>query len=152
MVIIGEDGKTHINIYSKGKTELGQFLSNFKYCQTRTPDGIFCSIEGYWYWLSTGDERLRHLYGVAAKKLGKSLPRVKKDEAEFRRKIELACWQKIHSMPEMLNQFKQSTLPFAHYYEYDGYRKDAGFEWLVRMWECFRAHIKNGYKEVSWGS
>jgi hypothetical protein len=146
MIIIGEDGKTHINIYSKGKTELGRFLSNFAYCQVITPDGLFSSIEGYWYWLSTGHEHLRKLHGYSAKKFGKSLPRQKTDIVKFWRAIETACWNKIHSQPYQLGLFKQSTLPFAHYYEYSGHRKDAGHDWLVNMWEVFRTHIKNNYK------
>jgi len=30
-MIEGIDGETHINIYSKGKTEIGRWLSNFSY-------------------------------------------------------------------------------------------------------------------------
>jgi hypothetical protein len=29
--MVEQDGTTHINIYSKGKTELGRFLTNFAY-------------------------------------------------------------------------------------------------------------------------
>jgi hypothetical protein len=36
-----DDGKTHINVYSKGLTELGQFLSNFAEAPAQTPDGEF---------------------------------------------------------------------------------------------------------------
>jgi hypothetical protein len=43
-----DDGITHINIYSKGKTELGRWLSNFTYHPIETEDGKFDSVEGYW--------------------------------------------------------------------------------------------------------
>jgi hypothetical protein len=46
-----KDGIEHINIYSKGRTALGIFLSNFTQCDLETEDGEFSSIEGYWYWL-----------------------------------------------------------------------------------------------------
>ena len=41
------DGVDHINIYSKGLTELGRFLSNFEHILITTEDGDFNSIEGY---------------------------------------------------------------------------------------------------------
>jgi len=52
MIIEGVDGVTHVNIYSKAKTELGRWLSNFAYAPIRiTGHGRFASIEAYWYWL-----------------------------------------------------------------------------------------------------
>lgn len=46
------DGVTHINIYSKGKTQLGRVASNFAYFPFEIPnDGRFSSVEGYWHWL-----------------------------------------------------------------------------------------------------
>ena len=45
------DGITHINVYSKGKTTLGRWLTNFAHTPIDTIDGHFESIEGYWYWL-----------------------------------------------------------------------------------------------------
>ena len=34
-----DDGITHINIYSQGKTQLGRFLSNFEPSPIETEDG-----------------------------------------------------------------------------------------------------------------
>jgi len=48
-----KDGIDHINLYSRGHTELGQYLSNFAYTPIQTEDGRFNSIEAYWYWLNT---------------------------------------------------------------------------------------------------
>ena len=61
-----EDGITHINICSKGKTELGRLLSNFAH----TPfwlqgAGRFESVEGYWFWLGTEVDKAKvsvHVY------------------------------------------------------------------------------------------
>ena len=50
MIIEGIDGMTHINVYSKGKTEIGRWLSNFAYSPIDLGnEGYFSSIEGYWY-------------------------------------------------------------------------------------------------------
>jgi len=140
------DGVDHINIYSKGSTELGRFLSNFTHCPIIIADGPFASIEGYWYWIGSGDERLRTLYGYNAKKVGKKLPRTQiLTEEAFHSKIRDACWIKVHSQQSMLTTFTQSTLPFTHYYAYGNKVIDAGYRWLVEMWEQYRAYIKNNY-------
>lgn len=141
-----QDGITHINIYSAGKTVLGKFLSNFTYSPITTDDdGHFDSVEGYWYWLSNRNDVMHAVHGYNAKKIGKSYPRiVQLTEEEFQKKIISACWIKIHSNPHMLSLFKDSTLPFAHYYVFNGFVKDAGYKWITDMWELFRTHIQSG--------
>ena len=90
----GLDGEDHINIYSKGKTEIGRWLSNFSHTEIITEDGKFSSIEGYWYWLTTKDERLRTLIGWAAKDLGKRCEKIKSyEDEEFKLKV---CKKKLH--------------------------------------------------------
>lgn len=116
------DGIDHINVYSKGKTELGRFLSNFQHWWIDTEDGAFASIEGYWYWLSTKDERLRDLAGYEAKKLGREL-RGKDwvEDPEFKRKILAAIDEKLSVMPTSVwAAIKDNNLPLAHYYNYKG--------------------------------
>jgi len=141
------DGSTHINIYSKASTELGRFLTNFALSSITIEDGNFKSIEGYWYWLGTHNEQLRTLYGFKAKQFGKSLTRViKLTEDVFRKKIQEACWIKLHSSQKYLTLFKNSSLPFTHYYVFGTKVHDAGYEWLIYMWEYYRTYIKNGYK------
>lgn len=132
-----EDGVTHINVYSQGRTELGRMLSNFAYSPITTADGDFASIEGYWYWLSTeeatpGREQLRELSGFDAKKRGRKL-----QSPDFvpdlwsRRKIRLAIWLKIQANLSLRNRLAQSVLPFAHYYVYGGEAHEAGWEWII---------------------
>lgn len=115
-----EDGTTHINIYSKGKTLLGRFLSNFSYAPFNNgTDGSFYSIEGYWYWLSTKDDKLRTLIGYDAKSYGQAI--CGKDwpiDEEFKTKIKTAIERKIFYNHEMYNNFIDSKLPFSHYYVY----------------------------------
>jgi acetylornithine/succinyldiaminopimelate/putrescine aminotransferase len=143
-----QDGNTHINIYSMGGTSLGRFLTNFAYSPIMTEDGHFVSIEGYWYWLSNRSETMRTVSGYNAKKTGRLHPKtVQLTEQEFQRKIREACWIKIHSNQHVLKAFKNSTLPFTHYYVFsNGFVKDAGYKWIVDMWELCRTFIKNGYK------
>lgn len=142
-----QDGNTHINIFSRGKTELGRFLSNFAHSPITTEDGPFMSVEGYWYWLSNRNEQMRNVSGWNAKKTGRTYPKtIQLTEQEFQRKIREACWIKIHSNRHMLEVFKVSTLPFTHYYVFSGFVKGAGYEWITDMWEAFRTFIKNDYK------
>jgi hypothetical protein len=50
-----KDGIDHINIYSRGKTEVGRQLSNFAHTPFTHKDyGYFNSVEGLWYYLITG--------------------------------------------------------------------------------------------------
>jgi len=116
------DGINHINVYSRGETALGEFLSNWTYSPVTTIDGFFSSIEGYWYWLLTGDERLRKKTGWNAKSLGRDICKAQKmgewdydEDPTFREKITDAINQKIDDS-EYRDEFYASTLPFDHYY------------------------------------
>jgi len=114
-----EDGITHINVYSKGKTELGRFLSNFSYFPIKTEDGCFDSVEGYWYWLSCKDDNLRKMSGYQAKDYGRK--HGGKDwlsDDNFKRKITSAIEIKIKSNQYMYDKIKKCNLPFTHYYVY----------------------------------
>ena len=135
------DGIDHINVYSKGKTELGKFLSNFAYSLIETEDGLFSSIEGYWYWLGHNDDRLRKLSGFEAKKLGRELGAPDWiDSEEFKEKIKKAITIKLNSNEavELLDANSDLLdLPLAHYYVYKGKvvePKDG--EWILE-------HLKN---------
>jgi len=135
------DGVAHINIYSKGRTEVGRWLSNFTHSPIETEDGYFESIEGYYYWLTRRDERLRTVSGWSAKELGKSIEKVEEIEKEqFKNKIRKALDLKIKTRPKWL--VEKVNLPLEHYYEYGGkrvYRPE--HNWIVEhiekriLWE-----------------
>ena len=138
-----DDGKTHINIYSGGKTPLGRFLSNFTYSPTETPHGTFNSLEGYYHYLKStlaimgspnSDElfyqynealyQLRLATGKSAQHFGRVLRQqlmangVWFDDTQSIIKNELfveALKNKISSSGYR-NVFLASTLPFTHYY------------------------------------
>jgi len=113
------DGEKHINVWSKGNTELGRLLSNFTHTPFAHPRyGPFHSMEGFWYWLSTGQQHddLRFVWGHLAKKIGKQYPRVK--TLNFEETICEGHYYKIIQTPGLAQRFAYSTLPFYHYYWY----------------------------------
>lgn len=141
-----EDGVTHINVYSKGRTALGRFLSNFAHTPVETEDGTFQSIEGYWYWLGTRNEELRDLYGYNAKEVGKkSTTTVTLSEEEFKRKIKVAIHRKITKNKVMLTQLKNCVLPLTHYYVFGDVCKPAGHLWVVEYIDSLRETIGGFY-------
>ncbi len=124
-----DDGKTHINVYSRGHTELGQQLSHFCYSQFTHPYfGPFYSIEGLWYFLRGGKQNddLRYLYGRRAKDTGRKQRLVW--YPEIREDILGANYQKIIQNRELLAAVKNSDLPFDHYYVY---RTPTGQSYLI---------------------
>lgn len=141
-----EDGVTHINVYSKGRTELGKKLSNF-YCFPINMglDGTFYSIEAYWYYLRIKQvldetlkrdptmiylpswevhlEELSRLSGYKAKDLGRDLlkqlpPSVHTEPPEeFKAKIKEAIRVKLETLPGLKEELiATNDLPILHYY------------------------------------
>ena len=139
------DGIDHINIFSKGKTELGRWMTNFAKQTINCPThGVFDSVEGFWYWLKTGKQHdvLRYLHGAEAKVEGKRYERVEMDEQEFNRQILLMINKKIRGNPRMRLQLANCTLPFTHYYVYNGVVKHAGYEWITEHWDRIRRRLQ----------
>lgn len=141
------DGIDHINVYSQGKTVLGVFLSNwYRYPIILEPLGRFESIEGLWYWLSTKDDRLKSMSGFAAKKLGRSLPKlVTLPDDEFKCIIKQAIKIKVAGGPQYIS-FVDSVLPFTHYYVFSGKQVDAGHKWIIEYLEQLRTELKDNLK------
>ena len=52
------DGIDHINVYSKGKTELGRMLTNFAYIPFEYKGIKYASVEAWWYCYLLGDNAL----------------------------------------------------------------------------------------------
>jgi hypothetical protein len=136
-----EDGVTHINCYSAGKTELGKLLSNFAHVPFTHPEhGHFASMEGYWYWCGSGrsHDHLRRLYGMSAKSAGVKCDPVPIPEEEFHDMIREGMRCKIAQNPRLMNLFRLSKLPFVHYFVYGGKvvhkdKHDWQMEWLEQI-------------------
>lgn len=145
------DGRTHINIYSNGRTTLGRFLSNFAEVSLELNDYHFSSIEAYWYWLGLKDraseselKSLRYSYGANAKRFGQQLQkkygRGKVDG--FEELICIAIRQKMEKAPRLiLDTFYRSTLPFEHYYVMRGRVIDVknSYPWMMEFFETLRS-------------
>lgn len=139
-----EDGITHINVYSKGRTPLGRTLSNFAHTPFDHPEyGHFSSVEGFWYWLSTGGTRneLRGLYGFKSKEVGLMISdSIKKQGGfpiveDFEAKIKKAILCKVEQNQELRELLKLSTLPLTHYYVFGNNGKykvsyPANYAWI----------------------
>ena len=137
------DGIDHINVYSKGQTELGRLLSNFAQTPFRIPlMGNFESVEGFWYWYLTGAEKLRLLSGYNAKAYGqaclKAQPTIhNRKESKFpKRVLRIAYRAKLqyhHVIKEMLLENK---LPLTHYYVFNSkISVPKQFQWTAELWE-----------------
>jgi hypothetical protein len=138
-----KDGVDHINIYSRGETKLGRGLSHMASIGFDLPeDGHFNTLEGYWYWLSTGrrHEEFRALGGFECKKMGRQMPRI--TLADFQSRIKIANRAKIMGCPELLRDVIESYLPFEHYYTYGDKRiEPTSDEWLKEMFETLRSEL-----------
>lgn len=137
------DGVDHINIYSKAKTRLGRFLTNFAQTPFECEDGHFDSIEGYWYWLGVDPdeprrELLRKASGFQAKKLGREL-RGKdwQDGDDFKRKIKAAIRKKLEANPDAWNALRSTDLPLDHYYVFGegNVKRPSRGRWIVDFLE-----------------
>lgn len=140
-----EDGKTHINVYSKGKTWVGRALSNFAHTPFEHPvDGHFESVEGYWYYLLSGQQNVfRDLVGWRAKEYArKHNPLIQEYPLSegFKSLIWEAIAAKLKSHPHILQALLKVDLkiPLKHYYVYGG-RVIPGKElWVIERLESLR--------------
>lgn len=148
-----DDGIAHVNIYSQSKTNLGKMLSNFYKFRIKTDDGIFNSVEAYWYWLSIEDcpekEVLRNLHWYTAKQKGKELEEkyARRHDDNFEKKILRAIWYKVRRHPQLFTS-RVSRLPFEHYYNFGSKIVDVKEKhlWMVEGIDKMRKHM---IKEVS---
>lgn len=100
---------------------LGKALSNMARDPFICKDGKFASIEAYWYWLSTGAEELRPLWGWDAKKLGRELREIYcVDVVDFEHRICEAVKIKIANNPKLLEAFQKNNEQFTHTGIYHG--------------------------------
>lgn len=145
------DGVDHLNVFSRGRTQLGQDLSNFAHIAINHPKyGFFASLEAYWYWISTGKrhEELRRLYGSTAKTAGIRHNPVKVDEAEFVNLIQDGLRLKVAQNPKLRDALKKSTLPLRHYFVYGNnppvVREQRKHMWQMQCLENIRTALQEG--------
>jgi hypothetical protein len=147
-----KDGVTHINISSRGKTELGRALAHFSHSPFIHPYyGPFDSMEGLWHYIKADakhtaeKQKLRELVGYRAKELGSTL--TKRHVSNFKAQIIEANYFKIDQTPHLRELIIESTLPFDHYYLHGPGNvlvRSNGFGWLVEGFEEIRKMFKEG--------
>lgn len=135
-----EDGITHINIYSKGQTKLGRYLSNWADHKIDTQLGPFRTIEGLIFYMGSFDERLRKTTGFESKELGEQIDRgIRLPDDVFKRIIKDAMRLKLVTNGQMLGELFRSTLPLTHYYVYGKKVIEIPkWQWQVDEWERLR--------------
>lgn len=147
-LFVKQDGHTHINVYSRGNTDLGRMLAHFTFSPFVHPYyGPFNSMEGFWYYIKARkpEDALRTLHGWEAKELGKQLEHMRRPN--FKELIVEANFHKVTQNPRLLAMMKNSVLPFDHYYLYGPGKiliRPKGFEWLVEGFESIRTMVKLG--------
>lgn len=139
------EGIDHINCYSKSKTILGKYLSNFAYTPFTCNGVKYASMEAAWYAFGLPldvSQNLRKLHGFLAKAEGRKLrqdypPDQTKPEAHqlFMRQC---ADQKLKEHPRILILLKNNKLPLVHYYEYGGKVVTSnGSDWLWKHYETY---------------
>ncbi len=155
-----EDGVTHINVYSKGKSELGQLCSNLAYSPFEHPEyGHFDSIEGFWYWLSLGKrfDEFRTLFGFQCKQLGTSMKAALKQQRierpvveDFEAQIKKAILLKFEQNQKLSSLLKDIDLPLTHYYVYGSVLEGPSkyklvfptqFNWVIEYIDLIRQYL-----------
>lgn len=149
------DGIEHINIYTKGNTELGRMLSNLYDRDFQVPGyGCFKSMEGFWYFYLTGCQfaEFHSLRGFSAKKMGKVVRDFRIDKEglsdEHKEIILEAIRCKLRQNRDILVLLKESTLPFKHYYYYGPVDSCKvidlpKFDWMISEFDRLRALLKD---------
>jgi hypothetical protein len=148
------DGKTLINIYSKGLTPLGRALTHFAKTPFVHPKyGNFNSMEGFWHWFKSVERSdiLRELSGAAALNFGRT--QTVHHLATFPEEIMEANRHKVDQHPRIKEMLIESTLPFDHYYYYgDGDKyvliRPHCHNWLCRGFDDIRSDLKGEARKV----
>lgn len=155
MIDPDKDGIDHINIYTKGKTELGRLLTNLADTPFTHEDyGHFKSVEGLWYWLISGktQDEFKNMSGFEAKKMGKLIPEENKCpvDDDFKEAIKKGFKAKVRENKKIIKLLYESTLPFEHYYFYGKNGNYKVMEMERHKWQCeeferLRTIIKDFY-------
>ncbi len=158
-----QDGISHLNVYSKGKTELGRYLSNFANSPFQHNGCWFMSVEAGWfvYKLQKVAKNypndvdyindlysLTKLYGFKAKFEGRRLLEKWSAEnvADIPKKVLKQLYlKKLEYNPEILSLLLENELPLVHYYVAKGNFVDASkYNWTVDLWSEIKQEKVNG--------
>lgn len=116
-----DDGSTHINVYSRGHTELGRLLTNPSPIGFEHPVlGYFNTAEGLHFFLKTGmvDYDYAKLSGFDARKKGKADHKNYQHNPQFDQLMRVGWICKITQNPKLYRLVMENRLPLTHYYYY----------------------------------
>lgn len=112
---------------------VGKLLSNWESIgnvELAHNHGFFSTLEGYWFWLKSKDERFRKTPGWQSKKLAKELKIDGDLDDQGKAYFKEATWAKLLSQCVLITQ-EHKDLPIVHYYNYSGKIIPAGPKWWV---------------------
>lgn len=153
------DGIDHINIYTKGKTELGRSLTNLS-PYPLIHDGVrFHSMEAFWYYHKLRMLGLTYLHfstmkGFEAKKAGAKIKENLSPEQfeEFKALMIDGMKCRLRQNRQLLQLLVDSDLPFKHYY---GYGSTAAGWKIVELtrhdWQCELYEEIRSICKKAWG-
>lgn len=149
---IQDDGKTHINVFSKSRSVLGRLLSNFAHTPIEIEGVRFESIESWWYWVKMNninnsglfpifaDEQLdavKTKIGIEAKEYFRSL--YKHDTSSFnptKDQLKEVYKLKLEAHPNIKEMLMNNNLPIDHYYVmFDKKVSAENTLWTAKLWE-----------------
>ena len=153
---IQDDGKTHINVFSKSRSVLGRLLSNFAHTPIEVDGLKFESIESWWYWTKMNNinkselfpvfeqdilDSIRNKIGKEAKEYFRSL--YKSDSSLFspeKEELKNVYKLKLETHSNIKEMLIENKLPIDHYYVmFDKKVPTEGSMWTAKLWE----EIKN---------
>lgn len=145
---VDRDGVDHINIDLRGKTLLGQQLTQMYDLGFIHPEyGQFRSVEGFVGFIRSGarEDRFRWMVGMEARYHSRKLET--SFIPGFREIVTEANYFKIVQSESLLKAFTESTLPFDHYYLFETNGRPiqpAAASWLLPAMENLRTLICDG--------
>ena len=114
-----QDGKSHINIDLRGRTELGQWLNYLAESPFEHPAlGRFHSMEAFCAYIRNPNpvSSDRWLAGLPARRANQRISKAERHIPNYGDILLEANFHKINQNPEMRAAFIKSTLPFRYYY------------------------------------
>lgn len=144
----GIDGLDFINIYSRGETKIGKWMSNFQKINIIIDGKNVSSLEGYWYYLLTGKSYLLRLHGYSAKMHGMKESRIYEEDDAFREKFIKAIDLKIKSNITMFSEFLNYdiNIPLVHFYAKDKGKPIKEHDWFISHIDKRRKQFYKKYK------
>lgn len=155
MLSVDQDGISHINIYSRGKTKLGKQLTNMYHFKFIYDNVEFISVEQAWHFykfckypelankILKLDSSFKCLDFAKANKQND----IDTQSVMFKELMKDVIRTRLECDEPLMNLLRNSWLPFEHYYAYSSKIHDQRhkYEWLINIFEDFRTELQFEY-------